>query len=166
MFLIYFWDKNWENHKLQISSKFGIFSVFPIFDHFFHSFFWYVLCSNNHKSTESMDVFWFQKQPTIFEKSDTKGKILSIYMGMNVSRWEMNVSRWKSAIIFSFREILKQKNIYNWIVDNLQKPMNLNFQKNFQKPYQIWEIAEVFFLRLRFHLMHQSELKVRANKQF
>ena len=28
------------------------------------------------------------------------------------------------------------------------------------------KIAEVFFLRLRFHLMRQSELKVRANKQF
>ena len=41
-----------------------------------------------------------------------------------------------------------------------------NFQKVFQKPAQSWEIAEVFFLRLRLHLMRQSELKVRANKQF
>ena len=28
------------------------------------------------------------------------------------------------------------------------------------------KIAEVFFLRMRFHLMRQSELKMRANKQF
>ena len=28
------------------------------------------------------------------------------------------------------------------------------------------KIAEVFFLRMRLHLMRQSELKVRGNKQF
>ena len=41
------------------------------------------------------------------------------------------------------------------------------FRKLFQKPAQNWEkTAEELFLRVRFHLMRQSELKVRAKKQF
>ena len=35
-----------------------------------------------------------------------------------------------------------------------------------KKKSKTGKIAEVFFLRLRFHLMRQSELKVRGNKQF
>ena len=45
--------------------------------------------------------------------------------------------------------------------------MNLKFsEKYFKNLPKTGKIAEVFFLRLRFHLMRQSELKVRANKQF
>ena len=40
------------------------------------------------------------------------------------------------------------------------------FRNIFQKLAQNWKIAEMFFLRRRFHLMRQSKLKVRANKQF
>ena len=40
------------------------------------------------------------------------------------------------------------------------------FRKIVQKPAQKWEKTEVYFLRRRFHLMRQSELEVRANKQF
>ena len=45
--------------------------------------------------------------------------------------------------------------------------MNLKFSENYFKNLpKTGKIAEVFFLRRRFHLMRQSELKVRANKQF
>ena len=45
--------------------------------------------------------------------------------------------------------------------------MILKFLENFSKnPPKIVKIAEVFFLRLSFHLMLQSELKVRSNERF
>ena len=45
--------------------------------------------------------------------------------------------------------------------------MNLKFlEKKIKKLPKTGKIAEVFFLCMRFHLMRQSELKVRANKQF
>ena len=45
--------------------------------------------------------------------------------------------------------------------------MNLKFlEKKFKNLPKTGKLAEVFFLRMRFHLMRQSELKVRANKQF
>ena len=45
--------------------------------------------------------------------------------------------------------------------------MNLKFlEKKFKNLPKTGKIAEVFFLRMRFHLMRQSELKLRANKQF
>ena len=45
--------------------------------------------------------------------------------------------------------------------------MNLMFsEKYFKNVRKTGKIAELFFLRLRFHLMRQSELKVRANTQF
>ena len=45
--------------------------------------------------------------------------------------------------------------------------MNLKFLEKFEKNLaKTGKIAEEFFLRLRFHLMRQSELKVTANKQF
>ena len=50
---------------------------------------------------------------------------------------------------------------------NLQNWMNLKFSETFSKNLsKTGKITEVFFVRLRFHLMRQSELKVRANKQF
>ena len=39
-------------------------------------------------------------------------------------------------------------------------------RKKFKNLPKTGKIAEVFFLPMRFHLMRQSELKVRANKQF
>ena len=45
--------------------------------------------------------------------------------------------------------------------------MNLKFLEKFSKNLsKTGKIAEVFFLRLRFQLMRQWELNVRANKQF
>ena len=45
--------------------------------------------------------------------------------------------------------------------------MNLNFsEKYFKNMLKIGKIAEVFFLRRKFHLMRQSELKVGAKTQF
>ena len=44
--------------------------------------------------------------------------------------------------------------------------MNLNFLEKYLKNLsKTGKIVEVFFLRLRFHLMRQPELKVIANKQ-
>ena len=44
--------------------------------------------------------------------------------------------------------------------------MNLKFsEKYFKNLPKTGKIAEVFFLRRRFHLMRQSELKVRAKTQ-
>ena len=44
--------------------------------------------------------------------------------------------------------------------------MNLKFRaKYFENLPKTVKIAEVFFLRRILHLMRQSELKVRANKQ-
>ena len=45
--------------------------------------------------------------------------------------------------------------------------MNLKFsEKYFKNLPKTGKIAEVFLLRRRFHLMRQSELKLRANAQF
>ena len=44
--------------------------------------------------------------------------------------------------------------------------MNLKISKIFEKIAQNWENRKAGFRRRRFHLMRQSELKVRANKQF
>ena len=45
--------------------------------------------------------------------------------------------------------------------------MNFKFlEKKIENLPKTGKIAEVFFLRMGFHLMRQSELKVRANKQF
>ena len=45
--------------------------------------------------------------------------------------------------------------------------MNLKFfEKKFKNLSETVKIVEVFCLRRRFHLMRQSELKVRANTQF
>ena len=79
----------------------------------------------------------------------------------------MNVSRRKTAIIFPFRMFLKQKNISLNSIQSAELDKFKIFRKIFQKPVQNWEkFSEVFFLRRRFHLMCQSELKVRANTQF
>ena len=45
--------------------------------------------------------------------------------------------------------------------------MNLKFLgKRFKKLLKTGKITEVLFLRLKFHFMRQSNLKVRANKQY
>ena len=45
--------------------------------------------------------------------------------------------------------------------------MNLIFtEKYFKHLPKIGKITEVFFMRRGFHLIRQSELKVKANKQF
>ena len=44
--------------------------------------------------------------------------------------------------------------------------MNLKLSKKFKNLPKTGKITEVFFLRRRFHLMRQSEMKVRANTQF
>ena len=78
----------------------------------------------------------------------------------------MNVSRRKTAIIFSFRMFLKLK-IYHLILYNLQILMNLKFSENYLKNLpKTGKAAEMFFLHRRFHLIRESELKVRANDQF
>ena len=83
----------------------------------------------------------------------------------------MDVSRQKTAILFSefrffsFRMFVKQK-MSRWIIYNLHNLMNLKFLEKFKNLPKTGKIAKVFFLRMRFHLMRQSELKVRANKQF
>ena len=67
----------------------------------------------------------------------------------------------KSAIRFLFR-MFETKNIsLNSIQSAELDELSRKKIKNLPKT---WKIAEVFFLRLRFHLMRQSELKVRANK--
>ena len=71
----------------------------------------------------------------------------------------MNVSRRKTAIIFPFRMFLEQKNIS---VNSIQSA-EFDEIKNLPKTEKI---AEVFFLRLRFHFLRLSELEMRANKQF
>ena len=81
----------------------------------------------------------------------------------------MDVSRQKTAIIFSFRNSVNISETKNVSLNSIQSAQLDEFKysrKKFINFPKTGKIAEVFFLRMRFHLMRQSELKMRANRQF
>ena len=76
----------------------------------------------------------------------------------------MNVSRWKSAIFFSFSNVFETKNVSLNYRQSAESDNLKVSEKNSNLP-KTGKIAEVFFQRLIFHLMRQSKMKVKANRQ-
>ena len=67
---------------------------------------------------------------------------------------------------FSIYNVFETKNISMNSIQSAEFDKFKSFRKIFQNLPKTGKIAEVFFLRRTFHLMCQSELKVRANAQF
>ena len=98
-----------------------------------------------------MDIFRFQKLSTVFEIPCSK--VNERFAAENCD-------------YFSIWNVFETKTISLNSRQSAEFDEFKIFRKKIQKLVQNWEIGEVFFLRRRFHLMRQSELKVRAIEQF